>query len=221
MEDPSIEIDASPEIAVALAYARSSARPLFQAVFDLDRNLGRAVAVASEPIVGQIRLAWWRDALSSTPADQPRGNPLLDQIKGQFGGSPSGLTQLVDGWEAMLLSDPGENEAIRALCTGRAQAFIAIAHQIGATDTDEAVSFAAERWSLADLAARCSDKDRRSAIVAFSRSCEGEKARVTRSMRPLAVLRALGERSLARDGAPLLADRISALVALRSGLSGR
>lgn len=215
------DIDLPPEIEVALAYARPTDRPVFRAMLELDRNLGRAVGLASEPIIGQIRLAWWRDALSSPDTERPRGNPLLDRIAVLFGSGAGDLVSMVDGWEAVLLAEGMEPEAIKTLSEGRAKAFLAVSRRVGADESDTAVGIAASNWSVADIAANCADEVRRNTLVVRALSERPETFRLSSAMRPLAVLHALAKRALKRGGAPLLADRGAALVALRCGLLGR
>ena len=212
--------DLLPEDTVALAYAPRDHRPIFEALLALDRNLGRAVAGASEPIVGQLRLAWWRDALAAQHDAVPAGNPLLDQLVATFGFERARLTKLVDGWEALLLADPVDAVATRAFAEGRAAAWDALARKLSVEGTD-VVGLAATRWAMADLAGRVETEDDRALILAEFARISGSGRKLDKKLRPLAVLDALSRRAIAKGGMPLLADRMSALVALRAGLVGR
>lgn len=213
--------DLPPEARVAIGYAGKADRDAFASILTLDRQLARAVAGASEPIVGQLRLAWWRDALSAEASGRPLGNPLLDAIAIAFGPLAVRLVPLVDGWEAILLSDGLEMDSIMSLRLGREEAWLALAGAIGAPDEGAAVRHAAGRWALADLLAGLSEPGERARVLELARGMPDDDRRLSRPLRPLAILDRLARRSLAAGGAPLLADRAGALVALRSGLFGR
>ena len=213
--------DLPPEAQVALGYALPEHRNAFGSLLAFDRNLARSVAGASEAIVGQLRLAWWRDALAASADAVPRGNPSLDQIARSFGEQRSRLGALVDGWEAVLLADPLNRSAIQSLKAGREAGWLALATALGSEADEAAVRLAAGRWALADLISSLPREDRISQIVADAQASLGQPAALPRALRPLAVLDALARRSLGAGGAPLLAGRGSAMVALRAGVFGR
>ncbi|MFA6220372.1 MAG: hypothetical protein WC692_11440 [Erythrobacter sp.] len=210
-----------PEQDLALAYARPADRALLACVLGFDRALGRAVAMASEPIVGQLRLAWWRDSLGASPADRPRGNPQLDELAMHLDNRLSDLVVLVDGWEALLLADPVDTAVAGAFAAGRERAWQVLAEAFGCPPQSNAVVAAARCWALADLVARRGDGEERAWLVALAKERGPEIASLPRRLRPLAVLAALSRRAIRRGGGPLLSGRISALVALRAGLFGR
>jgi phytoene synthase len=215
------EFPPPPEKDLALAYALPQDRALLASLFALDDALARAVAAASEPIVGQLRLAWWRDALRASPDKRPRGNPLLDELSGHFGSVLGTLIPLVDGWEAFLLADPLDHTSIAAFTDGRAAAWQAFAEVIGEGASAAAVGAAARVWAVADLAAGLGDGPDRALVLQVAEGSRPVRHLMPRRLRSLAVLAALGQRSLDRGGAPLMAGRGSALVALRAGLFGR
>lgn len=210
-----------PEIAVALGYARPTERPVFAAILQFDRALGSAVGQASEMLVGQLRLAWWRDALMTNAEHMPRGNPILDELVRALGPALPQLVPLVDGWEALLVAQPLDEAALGAHTDGRISAWLATSRVIGPCDDLDAVANAARLWSLADLAANLSDPVERTRVVEFAMRYVRLPARLSASMRPLAVLAELARRAITQGGAPLMADRTAALVALRCGLFGR
>ncbi|MDP4575288.1 squalene/phytoene synthase family protein [Qipengyuania sp. G39] len=213
--------DLPPEAQVAIGYASPEHRGAFAALLAFDRNLARSVAGASEAIVGQLRLAWWRDAMAESADDLPRGNPLLDALADGFGEQRQHLGALVDGWESVLLAEPIDRLAIQALKTGREAGWLALGTALGAGADDTAVRLAAGRWALADLLSGLPQEDRTPEIIADAQASLGQPAPLPLGMRPLAVLDALARRSLAAGGAPLLAGRRSAMVALRAGVFGR
>ena len=217
----SAEDDLPQEQQLALAYARPEHRPLVEAMLRLDRSLGRSVAQASEPIVGQLRLAWWRDALGATPDKRPQGNPVLDLLSQKFGAGTARLQPLVDGWEALLLAESLDEEAIAPFLAGREAAWLAVALLIDPASDEKQVRTAARRWASGDLLAGLGDADERRAVMDMAKRGPTDRQVLPRSLRPLAVLAALSDRAIARGGQPLLGDRMAALVALRSGMFGR
>ena len=213
--------DLPPEAQVALGYALPEHRNAFGALLAFDRNLARSVAGASEAIVGQLRLAWWRDALAASADTLPRGNPLLDEVAKGFGEQRRQLGALVDGWEAVLLAEPLNRSAIQSLKAGREAGWLALATALGFEADEAAVRLAAGRWAIADLISGLPRDDRTPEIITYAQASLGQPAPLPRALRPLAVLDALARRSLGAGGAPLLAGRGSAMVALRAGVFGR
>ena len=87
-------------------------RPAVAALWALAERLTRLLRDAREPLIGQIKLAWWRDMmvlLADDPAALPKGEPLLADLQASWAGQ-GGLDAIVDGAEAMLLA---ENAAAR------------------------------------------------------------------------------------------------------------
>jgi phytoene synthase len=201
---------------LALAYTPARSRPATLALLALDARLAAVLRGRREPIAAQLRLAWWRDRLASPPAEWPAGEPLLEALRRWR--EPAALGPLVDGWEA-LLAEELSNAAIAEFAEGRAQAFAALARELGAPSPDAAAQ-AARTWALADLAANMADSEEKKLVVARGRALP-PVPRLARPLRPLAVLAGLGAATLARGGRPLLAGPGSALRALRIGLAGR
>jgi phytoene synthase len=93
-----------PRVIVAVPQARRAA---LSALWGLAARLTRLLIDAREPLIGQIKLAWWRDMmamLASDPAALPKGEPLLAELQASWAGQ-GGLDALVDAAEAMLLAE--------------------------------------------------------------------------------------------------------------------
>lgn len=143
---------------LAFSYAPAEARDALTALFALDAALGDVLRTTREPMVGQMRLAWWRDALARLDTARPPGEPVLQALAGAV--IPSGVTGArlsgaVDGWEPLL----GEVNAasIEAHAHHRGcLMFEAAAEIVGAAASDP-VGHAGKGWALGDLAANLSD----------------------------------------------------------------
>lgn len=96
-----------PPANLAVAYTPVAFRPAFTLLLQLDMRFADIVRKAREPMIAQIKLAWWRDAFATEPALRPKGEPLLQSL-GACGDliSPSALEDLVSAWELLL----GERE---------------------------------------------------------------------------------------------------------------
>jgi phytoene synthase len=205
-----------PPQRLALAYASARARAATHALLALDARLAAVIRMRREPIAAQLRLAWWREMLATPAAEWPRGEPVLEALRGWR--DATCLAALPAGWEALLAEDllPAH---IAEFVDGRGQAFACLARELGVEPAEDAAQ-AARAWALADLAANMADGRERQLVVDYGRTLE-PPPRLSASLRPLAVLAALGHAALARGGAPLLDGPRSALLALRAGLTGR
>ena len=204
---------------LALAYAPASAREATLSLFALDARLAQALRAASEPIVAQMRLAWWRDQFSKDPAAREDSDPLLAALT-PLDSQREHLLALVDGWELLVTEDFGASAA-RAFASARAQAFLGLARLLQVEGCADEILTAGQRWALADLAANIGNPQERETVHAIA-GMIGPTRRLPRALRPLTVLDGLARRSLAAGaGAPLLHGPLSGLAAMRLGLFGR
>lgn len=93
-----------PRVMVAVPRERRAA---MAALWGLAARLTKLLVDAREPLIGQIKLAWWRDMmaiLAKDPAALPKGEPLLAELQASWSGR-EGLDALVDAAEAMLLAE--------------------------------------------------------------------------------------------------------------------
>jgi phytoene synthase len=200
---------------LALAYAPKAARPATLALLALDGRLAAVLRRRGEPVLAQMRFAWWRDVLGKPRAEWPRGDAVLGLL-GEWR-DPAPLVSLVDGWEG-LLAETLEPETVDAFAAGRGQAFAQLAEELGARSDEAGVCGA--RWALADLAANIADPHERTMVVERARALPPGQ-RLPRALRPLAVLAALATRSLDSGGTPVLDGPGAAMLAVRVGIIGR
>ena len=182
----------SPEKRLAFAYLPAKQRPAIEALFAIDAAMGDVVRTTSEPMIGQIRLAWWRERLEEldqgvhAPAE-PRllaaERELLPRgLKGRD------LAALERGWVGLF--DPFPWDAGNAeLIWFRGRQLFALAAELLAK-TDDVIEGVGGIWALMDVARHCSDAQSREMLIAqatiFARGLDG--VRVPRSLRPLSML---------------------------------
>jgi len=201
---------------LALAYAPRAARLETWAVLALDMRLAGIVRSRREPIMAQLRLAWWRDTLRQPPESWPRGEPILDALSDW--GDPGRLATLPEGWEA-LLAEELSPDVIAEYAESRGRAYGSLADELGAGEVEDATA-AGRLWALADLAANLSEGAERKLVVEYARA-QPPPPRLPAALRPLTVLAGLARRAIGRRGAPLLDGPGAALLAMRLGIAGR
>ena len=204
---------------LSLAYAPAAARLPTLALFALDTRLAGLLRNSREPMLAQLRLAWWRENLERSSDDWPAGEPLFAALR-SWGGRHTALRSLVDGWEALTGQAPLPAEAIEAMATGRGDAFAALSQALDKPDDAEAARQLGRRWALADLAMRLTNAQERDTVHAMLDAEPGGKVRVSRALRPLLVLQGLAERRLAAGNEAAAQSPLAILKAMRLGLLG-
>lgn len=202
---------------LALAYAPARARTFWLGLFALDARLGAVVHSAHEPLLAQIKLAWWRDELAKPPAARPVGEPLLALLE-PWGDQTAGLRALIDGWEVLLGDAPVDSDAMLQVADARAQACASLAARLDLAAAAPEVSRAARSWALAELAAALSDPDNRAEAAGLIAQQDWRRVSLPREFRPLLVLHGLAARQ--RGGGPLMPGPLAGLRAIRLGLLG-
>lgn len=202
-----------PEVTLAIAYAPAAARSGLEALFGFDRRLAAILATTTEPMIGQMRLTWWHDAVAR--ASEIAGEPVLGALS-VTGADPAALQRIVTGWEALL--DGDDDDAMAAYADARGGGlFAAAAEVLGA---DDPVAAAGAGWALVDLARHHSRSEVAGKALAMARGQLADApVRWSGAGRPLGVLTKLARRDLAGiepQGSP---RRIAAALALR--LTGR
>jgi 15-cis-phytoene synthase len=204
-----------PEADLALAWSGPDLRGPLSIALQLDRRLARIVGRTHEPMLGQMRLAWWREALGKPVSDRPRGDAVLDGIGDHWQGREAALAQMVDGWEVLVTAQnlgPAEAEAF---ASGRGAFFAALASD---SVLEPRIAAAGRRWALAEAAAGVSDPQEKSVLVAAGLAQKTPSGRMPRALRGLAVLESLARRALLRGGRPLMEGRGASLAALRGAI---
>jgi phytoene synthase len=210
-----------PERDLALSYAVAG-RAAAAAIFALDDRLAAVVRAARDPLIGQMRLTWWHDALSALDDAPAPAEPLLQALAREAlpcGVSGAALAPIAAGWEA-LLERPLDAEAVaRHGDRGRAL-FAALGQAIGAAG--DPLDNAGAGWALADLSRHVTDPG--AAQIAAAQAAplldRALAARWSRRGRALGALAHLARLDIERPGIKPGAPR-RVLRMLRHRLTGR
>jgi phytoene synthase len=135
---------------LASLFVPAAARPHVFALYAFNVEIARVRELAREPLAGEVRLQWWRDALAGSGEGDVAGNPvaaaLFDTIE-RYELSRAPLLALIDAREFDLYDEPmatlGELEAY---ARATASVLFALAAHLSA---GEAVAEAAEPAGLA------------------------------------------------------------------------
>ena len=214
------------DIGLALTYVPLRDRGAIAALFAVDRAMGDVVRTTQEPMLGPIRLAWWRERLeeldenASAPAE-----PRLQHAERELtprGVSGRELAALESGWLRLFDPFPWTVQTSEAIWFRGNLLFGLGARIVGCSD--ERIQGAGGLWALVDVARHCSDTESRAMLIdqarSFARGLAG--VRIPGPLRPLSMLAVLAMRDcrrrepFEREGAPA-----RAAVMLRHRFSGR
>ncbi|RYY22944.1 MAG: hypothetical protein EOP62_21755 [Sphingomonadales bacterium] len=142
-----------PERGLVLSYAPAERRAALAALIALDDALAQLLRTTSEPALGQMRLAWWREALERLDTAPAPAEPVLRALAENVlphGVTGRSLVPIVHGWEVLVEEDALDADALRRFGAGRGALFVAAGHALGAV-SDPLIE-AGQGWALADLA---------------------------------------------------------------------
>ena len=182
-----------PEFALALSYASPGAQPGLLALFALDSALAGILRTTREPMVGQMRLSWWHEALTRLDVTAPPAEPVLQALARHVvpqGIAGARLAGMIDGWEELLDAEALDDVVIGRHADMRGGALFAIAGEmLSARDTDPVVP-AGKGWALVDLARHLADLStaERALHLAAAPLAEAGRVRWSRPARPLGAL---------------------------------
>lgn len=164
------------------------------ALFALDDKLAETLRTTSEPMLGQIRMQWWQDALTKLDSAPPPPEPVLQGIardvlrEGVTGGE---VGQIVEGWRVLLEAEL--DEAALRTHGERGRVLFALAGRVAGAAASDPLAQAGEGWALADLAGKLSDSAeaaaaRRMAEAALVEACSARWSGKGRALGAMALL---------------------------------
>jgi phytoene synthase len=195
----------------------AAVRPAFATLWNLDLALADVVATTSDPALGAIRLAWWRERLEELDAGVAPAEPRLSAIARQLlarGITGKELSRLEDAWLPLLDPFPWNGAQFEALkLRGRVLFGIGARLLGGEPDVAEA---AGAFWSLIDGARHCSDAQSADFLFAGAKSLQ-LPLKIPRVLRPVTVLTAVAIAAVKDPGSGLARG----MAALRHRATGR
>lgn len=178
------------ERTVILSYAPAAARAGLAALLALDDTLASVLRTTSQPMVGQMRMTWWHDALTRLDTAQPPAEPVLLALAEYVVPVTTGaaLTAIVEGWEELLEPGTLDGDALERYAKGRGALFPLAGRVLGAGS--EPLEGAGRGWALADLARHESDvmTARQASERAAPLLSEAAATRWSRNARPLGAM---------------------------------
>jgi phytoene synthase len=216
----------SPDKRLAFSYLPAAARPAIEALFLIDAAMGDVVRTTREPMLGPIRLAWWRERLEELDSGVPAPpEPRLQAVERELtprGVSGRDLARLEPGWLRLFDPLPWTIETSEAIWLRGNLLFGLGARVLGRAG--EPIQAAGGFWALVDSARHCSDAESRRMLMGQARSFAKRLGgtRFAAHLRPLSMLAALAVREcrhgepFEREGTP---GRAAAM--LRHRLGGR
>ena len=171
-------------------------RPAFDALVAIDDAMAEVVASASQPTLGLIKLAWWREELEKLDGNQPPAEPRLQAAARELlprGVSGAELAELEDGWADLLRLE--EPHRIIEATRKRGPLLFALARQLLGVTAGQWVHDKGHEFALADFA-------RRGLFDMPGQRLGRARERSPRSARPLTALWALARRDMRRGGPP-------------------
>lgn len=132
-------------------FAREAQRAPLLTLYHFYADIARIPASVSDPMVGAIRLQWWRDLLDSVAAGEARGTPIGDALIVHKLDKQLAL-KLIDGREAALPEGTRGLDELEAEAAIVGPAFMALACQsIDAECNDELLRSAGIGFELMRL----------------------------------------------------------------------
>lgn len=191
-----------PDRTLALTYVPAERRPALAALWRLDAALGAVLAGGREPLISQIKLAWWRDSLAKLDEALPPAEPVLQDVARHVlprGIRGSQLARMEEGWAILLGSESLTASDLDNYSGARGALLFRHSAQLLGLQMNLKVKRAGEGWALADLARHSNAVDAKAAMdAARERLSDVAEQRWPKPLRPLGMLAMLARRDVDR-----------------------
>lgn len=196
-----------PSRALVLSYAPPRRKPGLEALLALDDALGALLRSTSEPALGQLRLAWWRESLEKLDEAPAPAQPVLQGLSAHIlphGVSGASLVPIVHGWEVLVEEEQLDSPALQRFAAGRGSLFAAAGMVLGA-DTSDPLDLAGQGWALTDLAGNLGAPNEAEMVRAIARPLLSSalQQRWSRPARSLGAMAHLAQMELVDSGGPV------------------
>lgn len=136
---------------LAALFAPAAARERLFALYAFNHEIAKVRETVSEPMIGQIRLQWWREAIDGIYAGAPRKHAVVDALAAAVAASRPARAEfeaLIDAREFDLAGRaPATLAELEAYCEGTSARLLRLAAAMLGAD------LAMEQGALADLGA--------------------------------------------------------------------
>ena len=189
-------IPLDPDRTLALAYVPARHRPAVEALWRLDAALASVLSTGKEPLISQIRLAWWREALEKLDSESAPSEPVLRALAAHVvpaGVTGAELSAMEAGWAMLLSAEPLSEADLALYASARGGLlFRYTARLLGEPAPSPAVEAGGAAWALIDLARHSTDAADAEAAAVAARAAQ--PSRWPARLRPLGMLAALARR---------------------------
>lgn len=182
---------ADPDRVRAAMFADMETRSRLMLLYAFHLELAKVPELVSEPMIGQIRYQWWREAIAEIyETDGVRKHEITTPLRAllhEYDIPRYWVDQLIDGRERDI--DPRPFESLieaQDYCAATSGALMKIAVKLCGAEPEEGVEAAGTAWGLTGLArAYCYYHETMLSKIAFPRLCEIARAKHAAAKTPL------------------------------------
>jgi phytoene synthase len=177
-------------------YWPAELRPAFDALFDIDDAMAEVVLRSTQPALGAIKLAWWRQRLEELDEGKVPAEPRLQAAAAELlprGVSGRALGKLEEGWARLLEGDEPKSFILSA--EARGPLLLTLAARLIELASNHNLSDAGREFALVDLA-------RRGVVDLAAQHFHKLRQGYPRRIRPVTALWALARRDQRIGGPP-------------------
>jgi 15-cis-phytoene synthase len=140
---------------LSITYCPAHSRPFFELILAFDSRLKDVASRNTEPLIAQLRLAWWRDAITQSETINRTGEPLLAQLSGMkdtklAATARSSMLDLLTAWEHIIVA-PDDANAAHEYASRRSNAVFGGFLTANSVPMAEEVIALGRIWALQDI----------------------------------------------------------------------
>jgi len=127
------------------------------------------LAGAREPLISQIKLAWWRDSLEKLDREKGPPEPVLQEVAAHVlptGVSGTLLSAMEEGWAVLLAQEALSADDLAVYAAGRGGLLFRYSGVVLGGELSSDMEKAGEAWALVDLARHSNETDAAAAMDA-------------------------------------------------------
>lgn len=147
------DLELKPPENLAVFYAPKRLQSQFRLILAFDNRLAHVVLKSREPMIAQLKLAWWNDVIGRPRESRPSGEIMLSAL-----GEPvnsvceAPMLLLIEAWEVLAATADWTDACLANFAALRSAAiFGQYAEWVEAADDANAIG---KIWALADLSER-------------------------------------------------------------------